>query len=168
MDLDTTETDGRQTLMPVYLVWDGATLLNAPVRIAWPYVVNYASWQSYSIVQNVSGRVGSEGEVVLLKKEEEGFAFPPYLARTIKLEPEKRIIWKTYPEQGNDYFGIVDFRVQEISGKTRFSYSLLYEFMIPERSDEDLEKFRTQQYAATEALFAAVLPKLHNLTNQRA
>jgi hypothetical protein len=155
-------------LMPVYLVWRGETLLDAPVEEAWPHVVDYPAWQSYSIVQHVSGKPGREGEVMLLKKEEEGFAFPPYLARTIKLEPQRRIIWKTFPEQGNDYFGIVEFDVREIDGKTRFNYSLLYEFMMPERTEAELEEFYKQQYAATEALFAAVIPKLKKLTERRA
>lgn len=155
-------------LIPVYVVWSGETMLDAPVSVAWPHVVNYPSWQSYSIVERVSGRAGQEGEVVLLKKEEEGFAFPPYLARTIKLEPQRRIIWKTFPERGSDYFGIVDFSVRSVASQTQFSFSLVYEFMMPERPEDELEQFRKQQSEATGALFAAVLPKLKNLVQRRA
>lgn len=159
--------DGRK-IGPAYLVRDGEMLLNAPVREAWPHVINYPIWQNYSSVQRISGQPGAEGEVVLLKKEEKGFEFPPYYAITLKLEPEKLVIWKTYIEKGTqeiDLSGIVEFHVKEIGGKTRFRYHVIYEFLVPYRNESELTVFRDQQGKNFEALFAAVLPKLKKLVD---
>lgn len=155
--------------VPVYLVWHGETMLNAPIERCWPHVLNYTSWQHYPVAQPVSGERGKEGEVVLLKKDEAGFTFPPYYARTIKLEPRRRIIWKTWPETATpelDFFGIVDFTLHEAKGKTRFCYDFLYELLVPARGESELEELRKQQYANTEAMFAAILPKLKKLVEE--
>jgi hypothetical protein len=164
-------SDDSAQLVPVYLVFNGETMLDAPLKDAWPHVVNYTAWQNYPIVQHVSGKPGQEGEVVLLKKDETGFTFPPYYARTIKLDPLRRVIWKTYPEKkspGIDFFGIVEFSVAEAGGKTRFSYQLLYEMLLPPQSEDELAAFRKQQHENTAAMFAAILLKLKRLVEQGA
>jgi len=156
---------------PVYLVWNGATLLDAPIARAWPHVINYTAWQHYPIAEHISGAPGREGEVVLLKKDEAGFSFPPYHARTLKLDPPRRAIWKTYPQrgaQGPDFFGIVDFKLFEAGGKTRFCYDFLYEFLMPDADESEFEAFRTSSYKNTEAMFASILPKLRKLVEQGA
>src|SRR5688572_4451745 len=127
---------------PVYLFWNGEMLLDAPVDKAWKHVLDYPSWQSYSSVEHVSGPPSQDGEVVRLRKDEKGFAFPPYYARTIKLDPPRRVVWKTYPEstggQG-DFFGIVEFQLHEAQGKTRFCYNTIYEFLVPHAEEAELE-----------------------------
>ena len=160
----------RQTA-PVYLIFEGELMLEAPVQDAWPHVMNYPSWQNYSNVQHVSGEAGKEDEVVLLRKSEEGFEFPPYYAITIKLEPERRVIWKIYPEKGTqeiDFFGIVRFTVHPAGQKTRFCYDTLYEFQVPYQERSELVAFRTAQQDNFAALFAAVLPKLQQLVMKQA
>lgn len=155
---------------PVYLVLGGELMIDAPVEQVWHHVLNYPSWQNYSSVEHISGEPGGEGEVVLLRKEEEGFTFPPYYARTIKLEPRRRSMWKTYPEtrtQGNDFFGIVEFRLEESQGTTRFSYNTLYEFLVPHVEKSELDAFRERQRENFETLLAAIFPKLKALAEQK-
>jgi len=157
-------------IAPVYLVWQGEMLLAAPIEEVWPHVLNYPSWQNYPRLQHVSGRPGEEGEVVLLMKEEKGFTFPPYYARTIKLEPPHRVIWKTYPQvaQEINFFGIVDFTLAEAQDKTRFRYDMLYEFLVPHRTEDELKAFHTQQDENFQALFSVTLPKLRSLVEKNA
>lgn len=156
---------------PVYLIRSGELMLDRPLKEAWPLVIDYPSWQNYSKVEHVSGRPGEKGEVVVLHKEEEGFKFPPYCARTIKLEPERRVIWKTWPqgdEQNGDFFGIVDFTVQAVNDQTRFRVDMLYEFRVSYQDESELEEFRKQQDANFDALFSVVLPKLKKLAEKGA
>jgi hypothetical protein len=164
-----TAPNGASRIAPVYLIWEGETLLDAPVEEAWRHVVNYSSWQNYSIVQHVSGPPGGEGEVMQLKKEEGG-DFPPYYARTIKLEPERRIMWKVYPLETaapqSEFFGIVDFRVHEAGAQTRFCYASVHEFHVAYQHEGELEAHRKRMYEGIEAFFAAVLPKLKNRVAQ--
>lgn len=136
-------------------------MLEASPEKVWPHVLDYPSWQNYAIVQHVSGTPGQEGEVVLLQKDELGIKSTPYLARTIKLDPGRRVIWKTYRENA-DYFGIVEFRIDEVQGKTRFCWNLLYEYVIPYEHESELAAFRKQQYEYFETLSSVVFPKLKN------
>src|SRR5262245_35649011 len=89
---------GRK-IAPVYLLWEEERLIQAAPQGVWSHVLTYPSWQNYPIMQHSTGTAGTEGEVVLLKKDDAGFEFPPYYARTIKLDPGSRIVWKTYPEK---------------------------------------------------------------------
>lgn len=156
---------------PVYIVVGGDLMIGAPIAEVWHHVLNYPSWQNFPVVKHISGDPGGEGEVVLLRKDEKGFVFPAYYARTIKIEPRRRIIWKTYPEErapNSDFFGIVDFRLEERGGKTLFSNSLLYEFLVSYTDKSELEAFRSKQLENFDTLGSAVFPKLKALAEKRA
>jgi hypothetical protein len=157
----------RSQATPVYLVLDGSVILNAPVKDSWPHVINYPSWQDYSIVQHLSGEPGREGELVMLKKDDLE-SFPPYYARTIKLEPERRIIWKTYAEGSESFFGIVEFRLSELQGKTCFSYSVVYEFLVAAQDEREIDSFQRRRRTDYEAMLAEVIPKLRELVERSA
>ena len=154
-------TDNRK-IAPVYIVLEKETLIDAPVSVVWRHALNYPSWQNYSIVRHVAGEPGQEGEVVYLKKDELKSPTTAYYARTIKLEFERRVIWKTYRENVN-YFGIVDFRFYDVGGKTRFCNNSLYEHNVPYTEQREIEEFRKQSYAGMEELLASILPKLKAL-----
>lgn len=155
---------------PVYLVWNAETTLDLPAQEVWPYVVDFPSWQNYSRVEHVSGKPGREGEVRLLQNAEKGFEVPPFYARTIKLEPGHRIVWKCYPslkETGKEFIGFAEFRLDEEQGRTRFSYSILYEFQMPRSNEIEREAFLKQQHENMDALFALFVPRLKRLVEKR-
>jgi hypothetical protein len=163
------KSDTRKTA-PVYLVWSGELMIDAAPAEVWRHALNYASWQEYSTIRHLSGKPGEEGELVMLKKEESGLQFPPYYARTIKLDPGRRVIWKVYLEPQSyemDFFGIVDFRVEPAQGQTRFAYECLYEFIVPYEDESELEAFRRQQRASFDAVFQVTFPKLKKLAESR-
>lgn len=169
MNAQTTETDGAPNVAPVYLVMEGEFRIEAPLKAVWSHVLNYPSWQNFPVHKHVSGPPAGEGEVVMLRKEEKGFTFPAYYALTIKLDPESRVLWKTYPaEKGSEveFFGIVEFRVREAQGGTRFSYNFLYEFQVPYQQESELEAFRKQQYENFTILLSSIFPKLKRLAEQ--
>jgi hypothetical protein len=171
MNASASNTDDGRKVAPVYVLWNGETTLDSSIENAWPHVIDYASWQNYSIVEHVSGERGQEGQVMRLKKDELGPAFPPYYARTIKLDPQRRIVWKVYPEtpgQALDYFGIVDFKLYEASGKVRFRYDMVYEYLLPYQDEAELSAFRRMKYENLEKLLAAVLPKLKTLVEGKS
>jgi hypothetical protein len=154
--------DDNRKVAPVYIVLERETLIDAPVKVVWQHALNYPSWQNYSIVRHVSGEPGKEGEVVFLKKDELKSPTTAYYARTIKLEPERRVVWKTYRENVN-YFGIVDFRFYDLGSKTRFCNNSLYEHNVAYRDESELEEFRRQSYASMDELLSTILPKLKAL-----
>ena len=144
-------------------------MLEAPLHRAWPHVLNYPTWQNYSKVEHIRGPRGGAGELVILRKEEKGFSFPPYCARTILIEPERRLIWKTYsaePGKEADFFGIVDFKLTAVGRVTRFECSVLYEFNVAYTEEAELGRFRDEQSRNFKGLFEAVFPKLRKLCEE--
>lgn len=155
-----------ETSAPVYLFWNGAVEIDAPPSRVWPHILAYPTWQEFSIVERLAGAPGEESEVVLLKKIEAGFDFPPYYARTIKVEPERRFIWKTYAHESSDmgFFGIVDFWLTPAGSGTLFNYSILYEFALQGASEAELADFKASQFEASQAVFDSIFPKLKRLS----
>ena len=153
----------------VYVLWDGEMMLDASLSECWRCVLDYPSWQNYSIVRHISGEQGQEGEVVMLRREEPGVTHSPYYAKTIKLELQRRVVWKTYPLATTDdeFFGIVDFRLSEQADQVCFRYSVLFEFMVPYSDESELHVRRDQRRADFEGLFAAILPALRELVMRR-
>jgi hypothetical protein len=165
MDSQASRESARK-IAPVYLVWSGEFMIDAPLERVWAHALNYPSWQDYSMVRHLEGPVGGEGELVLLKKEESGFNFPPYYARTIKLDQNGTVIWKVFLEKGsqpNDFFGIVEFRVHRVQTGTRFWYNCIYEFEVPYHHESELDAFRKTQFESFDAVFAVTFPKLKAL-----
>jgi len=154
---------------PVYMIANGELLIDAPVKTTWVHVMNYPSWQNFPVCEHISGPRGQEGEVVQLRKEEAGFSFPPYYARTLKIDPERRVIWKTYPVKPDEvgFFGIVEFQLYDVQGKTRFVYQTLYEFEVPYETQSELDAFRKAQYDNFEVLTKTIFPKLKKLAEKK-
>jgi uncharacterized protein YndB with AHSA1/START domain len=166
MNPDISGTGGERKIAPVYVILNNELTIDAPIEKVWRHMIDYSSWQNYSVREHVSGEPGQEGEVVLLKKEEKEYVSAPYFARTIKIDPGRRIVWKTYRDTP-DYFGIVDFRLYDSGGKTRFCTNNLYEFLVPYRHESELEAFRKERYALSEAVFAATHARLKALAEAK-
>lgn len=160
------EASRARKVAPVYVVREGEILLDAPIDEVWRHVVDYPSWTKYSVRELVAGKPGEEGEVIRLKKEEKGYSSPPFYARTVMIEPGRRIVWKTYREAADGdegYFGFVDFRVSPEEGKTRFRSSGIYEFLVSYEQEIELDSFRERRHQISETVFATTRAKLKQL-----
>lgn len=154
---------------PVYIVASSETPIDATIAQTWPFLVDYPSWQNYTTVETIEGTPGEAGEVVRLKKEDGGFVFPTYYARTILVEPERKIIWKTFLDEDTpeiQRFGIVEFRLFERDGQTIFWSNLIYEFTVPYETDQDLRDFEAMQNENFRTLQATTRPRLKKLVEE--
>jgi hypothetical protein len=156
---------------PVYVIMDGGFSLDASVDVAWGSVVDFPSWQGFSSIERISGVIGAEEEVFLLVKNGESFDFPPFYARTLRVEPHRRIIWKTFPAdvlEGTGFVGIVEFRLESAeAGTSRFSYHSIYEFNGPFSSEAERLSFRNAQYDDFSNEWKLIGPKLEELVVAR-
>lgn len=158
-----------QNISPVYVVVNGETLIDAPVKRVWRHLINYPAWQNYSQVQHISGKPGHEGEVVLLKKEEATYSSPPYYARTVKIDPERRIIWKTFRDKApgdEGYFGFIDFTLHAQGERTLFRSSNIYEHMVPYTDERELEEFRRKRCEISAQVSSVTREKLKKLIEE--
>ena len=154
----------------VDMIVEGEIELDCSVARVWPSIMNYTSWQNFTHAEHISGVEGGEGEIVLLCKREKGTdIYPPYYARTMLIEPEKRFIWKTYFEQENsafDFSGIVDFRLKDQLGSTLFTYNMYYEYFVKNLSEEERVKFKKDRLADFNIMMPTILGKLKTLVEQ--
>lgn len=153
---------------PAYMVLDGSLTLAGPVEDVWPIVLDFPGWQDFSSSETVSGTPGAVREVTLLKKEEPGLeSFPPYYARTVKIVPRERIIWKTFPQRSSaddpTFFGIVDFRLEPRGNETLFIYNVFYEFVVNDLDETEAIAYENEMTANFGQMMASVFPKLVRL-----
>lgn len=149
--------DTGLAIAPVDLVFSGEMELDSSVADAWPCVLDYATWQNFPIVEHISGTPGGEGEVVLLKKEMDGYTIGPYFARTLKLDHENHVVvWKVYvdPDQvgidglggAKSVQGNVEFRLYPAAGdRCVFWYDLIYEYLVPHSDPAELAGWKQKQ-----------------------
>jgi hypothetical protein len=163
----------NRRVSPVDLFLSGQFKLDASAAQAWPVVLDYTAWQTYPIAENVSGQPGELGEVVRLRKVAESFETPPYFARTVALEPGRRIVWKVYPEKSGKeevflgavgFSGYVDFQVSEAGEDSAlFSYNAIYEYLVSHEEDSELSGFRAKSSAEIEVMYDAMWDRLREL-----
>jgi hypothetical protein len=160
-------SDADKNSAPVYVVRRGDLIISAPIAIVWQHVLDFPTWQKYSIVESVSGEPGKEGEVLHLKKDE-GLDMEAYYARTIRLEHESRALWKTF-RPGEPYFGVVDFNVERIDDETtRFFYNVFYEFVVEYGDPAELAAFEAHINGNFDVLTQVVLPRLKTVAEASA
>lgn len=150
------------------LVFSGTIALPGTAETIWPLIEDYTGWQDFSKAEPISGTPGAVREVVLLKKEEPGLeTFPPYYARTMKVERPRQIVWKTFPQRrsGTDptFFGIVDFRLDPRGAQCDFTYNVYYEFVVDMTDDAKVAAYEAEMTAGFQQLFASAFPKLIKL-----
>jgi uncharacterized protein YndB with AHSA1/START domain len=101
--------------------------IDRPIHAVWRHMLNYRQWNPAHIgakVERLAGDQNEEGEVILeSKRSGEGYA-PPIIIETVKIIPNEKIVWALYmPDSGAaNEIGFVDFSLQDVDGKTRFTY----------------------------------------------
>jgi hypothetical protein len=74
--------------------------------------------------------------------------------------------WPVEINDENDFFGIVDFRLEDAGGTTRFIYDVLYEFNVRYEHEDELDAARKTQEQNFGILTSSVLPKLKELVER--
>jgi hypothetical protein len=62
-----------------------------------------------------------------------------------------------------EFIGFAEFRLDEVQGGTRLSYSVLYEGQMPHLSKGVREAYLKQQYEKIDAQFAIFVPRLKRM-----
>lgn len=108
-------------------VYYAASLVNRSLQDAWRTMLDYQAWNPSFVgatVMAVRGSPGSEGEVVLIKKElldATGAPLPEFYAETVKVVPCSHIVWYVYPREGNSFRNFVDFALVDTPNGVMFS-----------------------------------------------
>jgi hypothetical protein len=151
----------------VHIIHDAEMLINAPRSIVWRHALNYPAWQNYTRNELVSGTRGAEGEVVILQKNEAAYQSTPYFTRTLKIDPERRIIWKT-SRDGEVYFGIIQFILQDLGERTLFINHKIYEYEVEYEDEAEVAAFHKSAMDRCDAIFDTVFPRLKRLAEEEA
>jgi uncharacterized protein YndB with AHSA1/START domain len=101
--------------------------IDSPIPNVWQHMLNYHDWNPDHVgakVERLAGEKHQEGEVILeSKRTGNGFA-PPTIVETVKVIPNKKIVWALYMlgSGASQEIGFVDFSLQETEGRTQFTY----------------------------------------------
>jgi hypothetical protein len=134
-------------------------VIDRPAHVVFERMINYHEWNPEHIgarVERLAGEKNQLGEVILeFKKTASGYE-PPVLIETVKLVPNKQIVWALYmpPDDNPTVMSFVDFSLSDEGGKTAFEYRL-YGSIKNVDADPNLERA---------ALTRSILTRLNELS----
>ena len=79
---------------------------------------------------------------------------PPYLVKIIRIVPERQIVWKTFPREGDSFFAFVHFSLTPQGAKTEFLVNVYTEALVPRTSTQALQALEKQMAGDYERLEA--------------
>lgn len=125
-----------------YLTRKFKLMIDAPPEAVWPHMLDFEKFnQTFERVEVLSGERNCVGTVSRLIKEEGEWYMPPYLVKIIELVPNEKIVWKMFPDQGDSFFGFVEFSLTEVEGKTEFYNGVYFEYLLPKMADDAIAEF---------------------------
>lgn len=127
--------------------------LNAPRAKVWPFILNFSSFNdTFEKIEVIEGEPNTVGAVSRLTKRKGKWWVEPYLVKIIHLDPGRQIVWKMFPESGDDFNNFVDFSLREERARTVFSIRLYKEQRIHAETPEDIERAKKAIVAASDEL----------------
>lgn len=139
--------------------------LNAPMAKVWPFIVDFSSFNNtFEKIEVIEGKANTVGAVSRLTKQQGKWFMAPYLVKIVHLEPGRQIVWKMYPEKGDDFNSFVDFSLSESGGKTKFTIRLYKDHRVHAKTPEDIEEVKRAIVAASDTLEQTMMfPNLKRL-----
>jgi hypothetical protein len=139
-------------------VYYATIAIDADLAQAWRKLLDYQSWNPTFAGANVTpvgGDFQSEGEQVLIRKllsDAKGDRLPDFYAETVKIVPQKHVVWCVYPKEGDGFRNFVDFGLSDVSPGVRFD---IYYYEQNHLSGEDLAKHRVESQEGFDKLALA-------------
>jgi hypothetical protein len=97
-----------------------------------------------------------------VKQQGEWF-MPPYLVKIVHVEPERRVVWKMFPEHGDGFLAFVEFAISPVGSRTQFQYHVYTEALLPRMSSKELaaaEKKMADDYERLEKHIFPILKRV--------
>jgi hypothetical protein len=147
-----------------YMVRNYHLDIEAPPKAIWPLLIEFERFnQTFERVEVLSGKRDEVGSLSLLVKQQGEWCMPPYLVKIIRLVPERQIVWKMLPQEGQSYVAFVDFSLTPEGSLTRFLCNVYTEALVPRMSDASLKALEAKMAADYEKLEGHVFPTLKRL-----
>lgn len=144
-------------------------VLAAPRERVWPYILDYSSFNdTFEKIELLAGEPNKVGAISRLTKRQGKWFLPPYLVKIIHIEDGHQIVWKMYPEQGDDSSSFVDFSLTDVADGTLFAIRLYKENRISIRGPEQIAAFSAELNASAGRLHHEVsFPNLKRLVERQ-
>lgn len=126
-------------------------VLDAPREKVWPFILNFSSFNNtFEKIEVIEGQADTVGAVSRLTKRKGEWWMEPYLVKIIHLDQGRQIVWKMFPEKGDDFNHFVDFSLRDEGAKTVFTIRRYNEERIHAKTPEDIEQARKAIVAAAD------------------
>jgi hypothetical protein len=151
-----------------YMVRNFQMPIDAQPKAIWPLLVEFERFnQTFERVDVLAGKRDEVGCLSLLVKQQGEWYMAPYLVKTIRLVPERQIVWKMLPQEGASFVAFVDFLLVPEGARTNFVCNVYTEALLPRMSPETLGTVEQKMAADYEKLEGYVFPILKRLAEKR-
>lgn len=140
-------------------------VIKAPAARIWPHLLDFSSFNdTFEKIEVLVGEPNAVGTISRLTKKQGPFWIPPYLVKIVHIEVNRTVVWKMYPEQGDDATAFVDFSLTEVEGGTLFAIRNYKENRVSIRSLSQQIAYSSQTNEAAGKLHYEVsIPNLKKL-----
>jgi hypothetical protein len=101
-------------------------MIDGTVNEVWPELFNYNTWNPQHIgaeVQRIAGERSRKGELILESKKSGDGYLPPILIETVEVIAFRKLVWKMYKPEESPEITFVDFTLEAMGERTRFTYN---------------------------------------------
>jgi hypothetical protein len=118
-------SDDRDNPGWVPSVYYAQSVVRCPLTKAWETLLDYEAWNPTFVgahVVPVRGEPRTEGELVLIRKSLTDVKGEPleFYAETVKVSPQRHIVWYVYPKEGQAFRNFVEFGLAEAFSGVQF------------------------------------------------
>lgn len=113
------------------------------IETAWEVLLDYPAWNPTFVgatVTHVDGPVGGEGETVRISKELKdptGTKLPAFHAETVRIVPQRHLVWYVFGDDGDPFRNFVDFGLTPTESGCRWNAYYYAQYAVePERLAE--------------------------------
>jgi hypothetical protein len=122
-----------------------ASEITCTLEHAWRMLPHYELWNptfAKAEVRRVSGRSHTEGDLVLITKDD---GLPSFYSEIVRIIPGERIVWYAHPKEGTPFRKFIDFSLASIPSGVRFCICCYEELQL---RGEALETYRKEFQAS--------------------
>jgi hypothetical protein len=129
------------------------------IATAWEILQDYQAWNPTFVgatVTPVSGPPGGEGEVVRISKrlvDPSGERIPDFYAETVKIVPERHLVWYVFGDEHATFRNFVDFGLDPTAAGCRWLASYYAQNAVEAARLEEWVGFQQETLEKTAAAF---------------
>jgi carbon monoxide dehydrogenase subunit G len=154
------------------LIAHNEVLIDRPATQIWPYIIEINGWKQGNRLVHVAGERGGLGEIFASVPRDKPDGEPSNYVQTVELTPRERRTIKIYGLERGPLIGFASWELEEKDGRTRVSYHVYTEVLLPltsveSRTTNELEEAQRRYVLDNNTRFKAELQELKRIVESK-